>query len=316
MTKQRAWVGFWILSLVWGASFLFIRIGVEQLTTFQLVFYRTGIAAVGLGMIAAWRGKSVPRDWASQRDLIILGVVNTVLPFALITWGEKTIESGLASVLQATAALFTTVVAHYAFPDERITPRKVTGLAVGFFGVVVLASRSGDSAIVDRGSHLHLLGQLAVVLASFCYALGGTHSRKAIQNRLDPLVAACGAMTVTAVIAGIIAYALPLVGGAVPAPIASLTPRVFWSILTLGTINTFVAYLIFYSIIQTLGASRVAMCTYVIPAVGLTLGGLVLGEALDARLLIGSLLIIASVSIVNLDLTALFRRRAPVGGPS
>jgi drug/metabolite transporter (DMT)-like permease len=310
VTKQRAWLGFWILSLVWGASFLFIRIGVEQLSTFQLVFVRTGIAAIGLGIVARMRGKSIPRDWASFRDLLILGIVNTVLPFALITWGEKSIESGLASVLQATAALFTTIVAHFAFADERITPKKVIGLVVGFAGVVVLATRSGGEVITSTSGTLHLLGQLAVVVASFCYALGGIHSRKAIQNRLDPIIAACGAMTVTAVIAGVIAYALPLVGGEAPAAFISLTPRVLWSMLALGVINTFIAYLIFYSIIPVLGASRVAMCTYVIPAVGLTLGGIFLGEVLDARLLLGSLLIIGSIAIVNLNLTTLFKRSA------
>lgn len=310
MTKQRAWLGFWILSLVWGASFLFIRIGVEQLSTFQLVFVRTAIAAIGLGIVARMRGKAMPRDWASIRDLLILGVVNTVLPFALITWGEKSIESGLASVLQATAALFTTIVAHFAFADERITTKKVIGLAVGFIGVVVLATRSGEEAITSTSGMLHLLGQLAVVVASFCYALGGIHSRKAIQNRLDPIIAACGAMTVTAVIAGIIAYSLPLVGGEAPAAFTSLTPRVLWSMLALGVINTFVAYLIFYSIIPVLGASRVAMCTYVIPAVGLTLGGIFLGEVLDGRLLFGSLLIIGSIAIVNLDFATLLKRRA------
>jgi drug/metabolite transporter (DMT)-like permease len=309
VTKQRAWVGFWILSFVWGASFLFIRIGVEQLSTFQLVFYRTAIAAVGLGAVAWYRGKAIPRDRASIRDLLLLGIVNTVLPFALITWGEKTIESGLASVLQATAALFGAIVAHFAFHDERLSTRKVIGLAVGFLGVVVLASRSVDEDIAASGS-LHLLGQLAVVVASFCYAIGGVHSRRAIQNRLDPIIAAGGAMTVTAVITGAIAYLLPLFGGPAPAPLGALTSRVLWSILALGTVNTFLAYLIFYSIIETLGVARVSMCTYVIPVVGLILGALVLGEVVDLRLLVGSTLIVGSVGIVNLDLRTLFKRRA------
>ncbi len=200
MTNRRAWIGFWILAFVWGSSFLFIRIGVEQLSTFQVVFVRTGIAAVGLTLVAYLRGKRVPTDWQSIRDLLIVGIVNTVIPFALITWGEKTIESGLAAVLQGTAALFTMVVAHFTFRDERIIARKVVGLGVGFLGVVVLASRSAAGEVVADDPTLHLLGQLAVVLASLSYALGGSYSRKAIQNRLDPIVAAAGAMTVTAII--------------------------------------------------------------------------------------------------------------------
>ena len=115
MTTKQAWGAFWLLALIWGSSFLFIRIGVEQLPPFQLVFIRTGIAAIGLNIVVYWRGKRLPTDWRSAGNLLFLGAVNTVLPFALITWGETRIESGLASVLQGTAALFTLVIAHFAF---------------------------------------------------------------------------------------------------------------------------------------------------------------------------------------------------------
>jgi drug/metabolite transporter (DMT)-like permease len=299
VTLQRAWVGFWALAVIWGSSFLFIRIGVEQLSTFQLVFMRTGIAAIGLNGVAYLRGKRLPTDWAGIRDLLILGVVNTVVPFALITWGEKSIESGLAAVLQATAALFTMVVAHFVFVDERITRRKLIGLLCGFLGVLVLASRSIEGEAIASGARLHLLGQLAIVAASLCYAVGGTYSRKAIQRRLDPIVAAAGAMTVTAVISGVAAYAAPLAGGAAPVVLDQLTPRVLVAILALGLLNTFVAYLIFYSIIQTLGAARASMVTYVIPAVGLTLGALFLNESVDMRLLTGTVMIVGSIGICS-----------------
>ncbi len=137
MSNRMAWGGFWLLALIWGSSFLFIRIGVEQLPAFQLVFLRTLIAAVGLNVVVALRGQRLPTDWAGVRDLVFLGVVNTVLPFALITWGETKIESGLASVLQGTVALFTLAIAHFAFADERFSARKAAGLVVGFLGGVV-----------------------------------------------------------------------------------------------------------------------------------------------------------------------------------
>ena len=296
---QRAWIGFWALSVIWGSSFLFIRIGVEQLSTFQLVFIRTGIAALGLNIVAALRGKRLPTDRTGVRDLLFLGVVNTVVPFALITWGEKTIESGLAAVLQATAALFTMVVAHFVFVDERITRRTLAGLAFGFAGVLVLASRTTQGIVAATDARLHLLGQLAIVAASFCYALGSAYSRKAIQRRLEPIVAAAGAMTVTAVVTGIAAYGAPLFGGAAPAALNQLSPRVLFAILMLGVLNTFVAYLIFYSIIEALGAARASMVTYVIPAVGLTLGALFLGESVDVRLLTGAAMIVGSIGICS-----------------
>lgn len=299
MTMRRAWAGFWALAFIWGSSFLFIRIGVTELSTFQLVFIRTAIAALGLNLVAFAQGRRWPRDAAGLGDIAFLGVVNTVIPFTLITWGERSVESGLAAVLQGTAALFTLVLAHFAFHDERITPQKVAGLLIGFAGVVVLGTRTpagGDSA----GTGHHLLGQLAIVVAAFCYAVGGVYSRKAIQQRLPPIVVAAGTMTVTAVITGILAYVAPLAGGAAPAAWLSLTPRVAIAAVTLGVLNTFLAYLIFYSIIATLGASRASMVTYAIPAVGLALGTVFLAEPFDLQLLAGATMIVGSIGVVNL----------------
>lgn len=299
MTMGRAWAGFWALAFIWGSSFLFIRIGVTELSTFQLVFIRTAIAALGLNLVAFAQGRRWPRDATGLGDLAFLGVVNTVIPFTLITWGERSVESGLAAVLQGTAALFTLVLAHFAFHDERITPQKVAGLLIGFAGVVVLGTRTpagGDSA----GAGHHLLGQLAIVVAAFCYAVGGVYSRKAIQQRLPPIVVAAGTMTVTAVITGILAYVAPLAGGAAPAAWLSLTPRVAIAAVTLGVLNTFLAYLIFYSIIATLGASRASMVTYAIPAVGLALGTVFLAEPFDLQLLAGATMIVGSIGVVNL----------------
>src|SRR5215471_14075230 len=122
---MRAWVMFWLVGLIWGSSYLLIRIGVQELTPFQVVFIRTAIAAVGLNIVAYLQGKRYPKEWLSRRSLILLGLGNVVAPFLLITWGEKSVESGLAGVLQATASLFALIIAHFAFQDERMTPQKV-----------------------------------------------------------------------------------------------------------------------------------------------------------------------------------------------
>jgi drug/metabolite transporter (DMT)-like permease len=307
MTTKQAWAGFWLLALIWGSSFLFIRIGVEQLPPFQLVFIRTGIAAVGLTSVVYLRGKHLPTDWHGIGDLLFLGSINTVVPFALITWGETRIESGLASVLQGTAALFTLLIAHFAFADERISWRKLAGLLIGFLGVVVLASRSTAGQIEQSDATMHLLGQLAVVVASFCYALGGTYGRKAMQHRLDPIVVSAGSMTVAAVLSGVIAWLSPLLGGPAPISLGQLTPGVLGAVLALGLVNTFGAYLIFYPLVSVLGAARTSMVTYVIPVVGLVLGAIFLGEQVDLRLLIGTLMIVGGIGIVNLNLRSLFR---------
>lgn len=307
MTIKQAWAAFVALGLIWGSSFLFIRVGVEQLTPFQVVFIRTGIAAVGLNLVVLLRGQRLPSDWAGIRALLVLGVVNTVLPFVLITWGEQTVESGLASVLQGTAALFTLVVAHFVFVDERINSRKVIGLVTGFVGVVLLSSRSWQEGQIITGD---LLGQLAIVGASFCYALGGTYGRKVIQNRLEPIVVAAGAMTVAAITTGILMVVSPAVGGQQNVLISEMRPDVLFAMLMLGFLNTWVAYMIFYSIIRALGAARTSMVTYIVPLVGLTLGAIVLNETVDIRLLIGAALIIGGIAIVNLPILDWLRRAA------
>ena len=305
MTTKQAWGGFWLLALIWGSSYMFIRIGVAQVPPFQLVFIRTGIAALGLTAVVYGRGKRLPTDWRSIRDLLFLGIVNTVFPFALITWGETRIESSLASVLQATSALFSLVVAHFVFADERITLRKVIGLGIGFLGVMVLASRSSEQVTSTVTPMMHLFGQLAIVLSSLCYAIGGVYGRKAMQNRLEPIVTAAGAMLVASVITGLVTYGSPLWGGAAPVSLTQITPSAFGALLALGLVNTFGAYLIFYSLIATLGAARTSMVTYVLPVVGLFLGALFLAEPIDGRLLLGAILIIGSIGISNLKLTAL-----------
>lgn len=307
MSTKQAWLGFGLLALIWGSSYFFIRIGVEQLPPFQLVFIRTGIAAIGLTLVAYLRGKRLPTDRQSITDLLFLGIVNTVFPFALITWGETHIESGLASVLQGTTPLFSLVIAHFAFTDERITVRKVIGLAVGFLGVMILASRSGSQEVTTSESTLHLLGQAAIMVSSLCYAIGGAYSRKAMQNRLEPIIVSAGAMIVASVTTGAITYLAPLWGGTAPVSLSTLSPRVLGSVVTLGILNTFVAYLIFYSLIAALGASRTSMITYILPAIGLVLGAIFLNEVVDWRLIVGAVLIIGSIGIVNLSIQTLRR---------
>ena len=304
---NRKWPQFWLLCLIWGSSFLFIRIGVEHVPPLQLVFIRTLIAAMGLNAVLWWQKKSFPGRGRNLFDITFLGVVNTVMPFFLITWGETHIESSLASILQGTAALFTLLVAHFTFADERITPRKLLGLALGFLGVVVLTSR--DASTVGAAKPLlYLLGQLAVVVASFCYAIGGTYSRKAMQQRLEPLQVSAGTMTIAAIVTGILMVITPAFGGLPPVDIRQLDSGVLLAVLTLGFLNTFIAYLIFYGLVAKLGAARTSMVTYVIPVVGLVLGVIFLREKLEYRLILGALMIVGSIAVVNLKLERLFKK--------
>ena len=298
--SRNAWLGLALLGLIWGSSYLLIRIGIEQVPPFQLVFLRTAIAALGLNVVLKARGLSWPRDGRSLRAILILGIVNTVVPFTLITWGEKYIASSLAGILQGTAVLFSMLIAHFVFVDERLNGRKLAGCLIGFFGVAVLASRSGDDAQIGD-TNMRMFGQLAVVAASLCYAIGGAVSRQALQGRIQPLMASAGAMTVATVLSGLVAYGLPGLA-ATPVSLSALRTPVAAAVIVLGIWNTFGAYLIYYALIEKLGAARTSMVAYIIPAVSLALGALFLHEPIDTPLLIGSALIVGGIALVSLKL--------------
>ncbi|MBZ0307356.1 MAG: EamA family transporter [Anaerolineae bacterium] len=295
--RRQAWASFWLLGLIWGSSFLFIRIGVREFSPGEVVFIRTTIAAIGLNIVLWLRGKRLPTDRATILKLIVIGLGNVVVPFLLISWSEQHIESSLASVLQSTASLFTLITAHLAFEDERITLPKVICLLVGFIGMIVLASREWkDVFVITNG----FLGQMAMVLASLFYAIFATYSRKVIQGNVEPIVVATGTLTTAAVVSGILVFASPLVGGAEITPLASVSSDTLWAMAALGFANTFIAYIMYYYVIRELGAARASMVTYIVPVVGLFLGILFLGEMLDTKIILGALLIFSGIGIVNL----------------
>lgn len=250
---------------------------------------RNAIAALELNAVLALRGQHWPRDARSLVDILALGVVNTVAPFALITWREKYIPSRIVGVLQGTAVLFSMLIAHASFADERMTVRKLVGSLTGFLGVVLLAGQS-SSGTASSDTTLHVFGQLAIIATSLCYAVGGG---------MQPLTASAGAMTVAAVYSGLAAYGAPSLTGA-PVALSQLTAPVAAAIGVLGLWNAFGAYLIYYSLIARLGAARTSMVAYLIPVVSLLLGVISLHETLDAMLLLGAALITGGIALVSL----------------
>ncbi len=282
--------------MLWGSSFLLIRIGVDEISATQLVFIRTGIAAIGLNIVRTLRGKSLPSDWRTLRALLIIGVGNTAIPFTLISLGEQYITSGMASVLQATASLFSLVIAHLAFADERITRHKVAGLIVGFGGVVMLSSSGFDGGEIDVK---FILGQLAVVIASLFYAGFTTYSRKVIKRNVEPVVVSSTAFISAATCAGVFMLLEPLLGGRAFVAPADIPTDTLLAVIQLGFFNTFLAYLLFYFIVWELGAFRATMVTYVVPAVGLFLSALA-GETVTPVMIGGALMIFTGIAIINL----------------
>ncbi|NPV66121.1 MAG: DMT family transporter [Anaerolineae bacterium] len=286
---MAVWAGFLLLGTIWGSSFLLIKLGVAELTPLQLVAVRVAIAAAAMLITLRLTRQHFPADRPTRLRLAGVGLLNTALPFVLITWGEQSIDSGLATVLNATVPLFSLVIAHFALQDERITPFRVLGLLCGFGGVMLLASRTA----ADGGRANSIAGQLAVLAASLCYAAAAVYMRRTLRH-LRPMVVSSGALLSAATT--MIAITL-LVDGA--PDLTHISGGAVAAVLTLGVVNTYIAYLLYYWIIDRWGATRATLVTYLMPPVGLTLGVIFLREPLDALLIGGALLIGAGVGLVN-----------------
>src|SRR5690606_6804034 len=167
------WLLLILLSVLWGASFFFVELAVDDIPPFTLALARCAIAAAFLLVYVRINGFALPRDAATWRSLAVLAALNTLFPFSLIFWGQTHIASSLAGILNATAPLFSIVIAHFATTDERMTAARAAGVVIGFVGAVVMI---GVDALRDVG--VHVLAQLAIVAAAFCYASAGDYGRR------------------------------------------------------------------------------------------------------------------------------------------
>ncbi|NWG17202.1 MAG: DMT family transporter [Chloroflexi bacterium] len=320
MSNRRAWAYFWLLSLIWGSSFLLMRVGVVEIPPAQLTFTRVGIAAVGMNILLLLTRRRYPSDWRALLSLAVVGLGNTAVPFTLLAWGEQTVESGMTSIIQAVTPVFALVIAHFAFVDERITPTKILGIVLSFIGIVVLTSRDLQAVPLmgGEGSGLaDLAGEFAIIGAALCYAIFTSFSRKVLQrHKVDPVVVSGATMTAATIGAGLMMFAAPLIGERAPVAYDSLSRDVLLSGLALGFFNTFLAYLLFYQVVAKLGASRSTMVTYVVPVVAITLGALVLNETIDARMLLGAALILGGIGLANVRLRLSWREGVGAAKPA
>ena len=279
------------LALMWGSSYLFIKIGVETLPPLSLVFLRVLVGIAILLVVVAVTRTRLPRDARTIAHLGVLGAVNIAIPFWLISVAEQHISSGLAGILQSTAPFFTLVIAASFIHDERITRGRLAGIGLGFLGILVLSAEN----IADLGSALgmeRLLAEVAVVGASLAYAIGNTYARRNLRDT-RPLVLSTGQVGWAVVLVGILAA---LVDGGVTLP---AVPEAAFSVLWLGAVGTGFAYIVFFRLLTGWGPTRASLVAYLLPVVAVILGVIVLGEQVDAFFLAGAALIVAGVWVVN-----------------
>ncbi|HEX2620504.1 MAG TPA: EamA family transporter, partial [Phototrophicaceae bacterium] len=191
---SRAWMMFWLVALIWGSSFLLIRVGVGEMSASQVVFIRTTVAAIGLNVVLFLRGKRLPTDRVVWRNMIIVGIGNGMVPYLLLALGEQFVPSNVTSILQSTTALFAMVFAHFMIHDERMTIPHVLGIVLGFVGVVILMSRPHDNEATTS-----LTGALCIVGASLSYAFFTSYMRVVTRGKIEPIVIAASSFIVAAV---------------------------------------------------------------------------------------------------------------------
>lgn len=295
MPSARISLSFLLLSLIWGASYLFIRIGVEQISPAALVALRLFFAAVTITAIALWRHADLRPTRRALALMVVLAAINTTIPFLLISWGELQVPSGLAAVLNSTTPIFSILMAHVLLHDEAITLPRAAGIAVGFGGVLLLLSGG------LRGGNVRwetLLSEGAIVLAAACYAASAVSVRRWLSG-----VPSLTISTYTIWFAAVQAIVISLIFS--PPPLATMHPKTWLAVVWLGVLGSAIAYLLYYFLIMNWGASRATLVTYVVPAIGLVLGAIFLSEIIDWRVLAGAVLIIGGIVLAGLA-----RRRA------
>ncbi len=282
MTRSRPIVLLVVLSLIWGSSFMFIKIAVRELDPATLILGRIGIATVTLLVaVPLLVGRDairsdVRRHWPA---LVAVGLLYTAVPFWLLSWAETRIDSGLASVIQASVPIFNAILAYAFFREERVAGARLLGVAIGFVGVAVL---------IGAQPHARILAAVAVVGMAFCYAVGGLLAKRHLATARPNVVAlATSAVAAVAVLPAGIAEAPHHVPGW----------KTLASVAVLGTLCTAVAYLLFYTLVARAGAGYAALVTYLVPPVALFYGAVFLHEGIGFSALAGLVLILAGVTL-------------------
>lgn len=285
----RVWIWLLSLSVLWGGSFFFAKVALGELAPLSVVFGRVALAAIALNLVLALTAGSLFQRKVPWRSFFAMGLLNNLVPFALIFWGQTQIASGLASIMNATTPLFTLIVAHFLTKDERIDAVKLSALLIGIGGVAVLM---GPDAL--NGSH-SLWGQVACLGAALSYAFAGIYGRRFKAMGVAPLDAAAGQLTASTMLILPIMLIVdrPWVLPAFP------SASIWAALIGLALLSTAVAYVLYFRILSAAGATNLLLVTFLIPVTAILLGALFLGEQLLPRHFAGMALIGLSLAAID-----------------
>ncbi|MGJ5177177.1 DMT family transporter [Bradyrhizobium oligotrophicum] len=287
--RDRTWdlVLLLVLSTLWGASYTFIKIGVETIPPLTLIAARTLIAGLLLAAIIRGRGLAWPREPAIWRRFVLQAGLNSVVPFTLIAWAERTVEAGLATILNATSPIFTFLLTALVTRHEPVTRRKLAGVAAGLAGTCLIV---GVEALHGLGRELW--AQIAIVAATICYA-GAAILGKCFKG-LDPMLPAAGSLLSGAVV--LIPLALVVDHPWTLQP----TLRSVLALIALATVSTAAAMVIYFRLVQTLGSVGATAQSYLRVPIGVAIAVIGLGEHLAPTAWIGLGCIVLGVIAMTL----------------
>lgn len=276
-----------LLAAVWGASYLFIKVAVEEIEPAPMMAARTLLAAAVLGGYLVWRfggARAAAELRTAWRHCLVLGILNAALPFWLIAWGEKHIDSGLAAVVQGSVPIFNALLVLRFLPHERLSASRALGLGVGIVGVGVV------TGIHPEGGSAAVLGALAVVASSLAYASAGVYGQRAVSGTAGPVLAT-GSMLVGGLIL------LPFALFQLPSKLPGWETTA--SVAALSLLGTAFAQLVLFRMLAVHGSSRLSLVTYLIPGFGLVYGALLLDESIGVSTLLGLALILGGVALAS-----------------
>lgn len=298
----REWALLLLLSVIWGGSFLFIKLGLRELPPLTFVFARVFLAALALAAYLAVTGLRFPRQAAVWRAFFGMGLLNNLLPFTLLFWGETRIGGGLASILNATTPIFSIIIAHLLTADERITPQKLGGILLGFAGVFVLIGGGLFGPV--RPS---LLAMIACLGAALSYGLAGVFGRRFRRMGIPPAMGAFGQTAASSCMMLPIALFIDR-----PWQIAMPGAVTWGALLGLALLCTAFGYILFFRILAAGGAVNSSLVTLLVPVSGVVLNGVFLGESLGLAQCAGMVLIAGGLLVMDGRIFSLMRRSAPV----
>jgi drug/metabolite transporter (DMT)-like permease len=296
---RREWGMLILLSVVWGGSFFFVGVAVRDLPPLTIAALRVGLAALALNAALRIFRVRLPREAAAWRAFLGMGILNNVIPFSLMVWGQGHIASGLASILNAATPLFTVLVAHALTGDERLTAGRLAGVVVGLAGVAVMI---GPEALGNLG--LHVAAQLAVIAGTVSYAFAGVYGRRFRTMGIAPVATATGQVTVsTAILVPLaLVFEQPWTGGWPSGATVA-------AVLGLALVSTALAYILYFRILATAGATNVILVTFLIPVTSILLGAAFLSERLEPKHFAGMVLIGGGLALIDGRLARAARAR-------